>query len=79
MKNIAVSLLFFFTFIQLRAEEGMIIPSLIKAFESDMQAFGMKLTAEDLYAVNQSSIKDAIPFFAAKRLFEKWFLGENFR
>ncbi len=63
MKNIAVSLLFFFTFIQLRAEEGMIIPSLIKAFESDMQAFGMKLTAEDLYAVNQSSIKDAIIHF----------------
>ncbi len=45
------------------AEEGMIIPSLVKAFESDMQAFGMKLSAEDLYSVNQSSIKDAIIHF----------------
>lgn len=48
---------------RLWAVEGMIIPSLVKAFESDMQALGMKLTAEDLYAVNQSSIKDAIIHF----------------
>jgi len=46
-----------------RAEEGMIIPSLVKAFESDMQAFGMKLSAEDLYSVNNASIKDAIIHF----------------
>lgn len=45
------------------AVEGMIIPSLVKAFESDMQALGMKLTAEDLYSVNNSSIKDAIIHF----------------
>ena len=37
------------------AEEGMLIPSLIKAFESDMQAMGMKLSAEDIYDVNNSS------------------------
>lgn len=43
-----------------RAEEGMLIPSLIAAFESDMKAKGMKLTAADLYNVNGSSIKDAI-------------------
>lgn len=48
---------------RLLAVEGMIIPSLVKAFESDMQALGMKLTAEDLYAINQSSIKDAIIHF----------------
>lgn len=63
MKNIAISILFFFSFLILRAEEGMIIPSLVKAFESDMQAFGMKLTAEDLYSVNNASIKDAIIHF----------------
>ena len=44
----------------LRADEGMLIPMLIKAFESDMQAKGMKLTAEQIYSVNQASIKDAI-------------------
>lgn len=42
------------------ADEGMLIPSLIKAFESDMQAKGMKLTAKDIYSVNNASIKDAI-------------------
>lgn len=43
-----------------RADEGMLIPLLIKAFESDMQARGMKLTAEQIYSVNQASLKDAI-------------------
>lgn len=46
-----------------RAEEGMLIPSVIAAFQSDMQAMGMKLTAEQIYSVNQSSIKDAIIHF----------------
>lgn len=45
------------------AEEGMLIPSLIAAFESDMQAMGMKLTAEQIYSVNNSSLKDAIIHF----------------
>lgn len=45
------------------AEEGMLIPSLISAFESEMQAMGMKLTAKDIYDVNHSSIKDAIIHF----------------
>jgi len=44
----------------LRADEGMLIPLVIKAFESDMQARGMKLTAEQIYSVNQASLKDAI-------------------
>ena len=42
------------------ADEGMLIPSLIKAFESDMKAKGMQLSAEDIYSVNSSSLKDAI-------------------
>lgn len=42
------------------AEEGMLIPSLIKAFHSDMKAEGMKLTADQIYSINNSSIKDAI-------------------
>lgn len=45
------------------AEEGMIIPSLLEAFESDMQAMGMKLSAKDIYDVNNSSLKDAIFHF----------------
>ena len=46
-----------------RSDEGMIIPSLLSAFESDMQANGMQLSAEDIYSVNHSSMKDAIIHF----------------
>lgn len=45
------------------AEEGMLIPSLIGAFEDDMKAMGMKLSAQDIYDVNNSSLKDAIIHF----------------
>lgn len=48
------------TFQWVFADEGMLIPLLLKAFESDMQARGMKLTAEDIYSVNKASLKDAI-------------------
>lgn len=56
---VGFTLLFSLPF-SLRADEGMLIPMLIKAFESDMQARGMKLSAEQIYSVNQSSLKDAI-------------------
>ena len=43
------------------ADEGMWLPHLLKIMnESDMQAKGLELTAEDLYNVNNSSLKDAI-------------------
>ena len=45
------------------AGEGMWIPLLLKALEGDMQAMGMKMTAEDIYSVNQGSLKDAIVHF----------------
>ena len=45
------------------AEEGMLIPSLISAFENDMKAMGMKLSGADIYSVNNSSIKDAVLHF----------------
>lgn len=64
MKRISLLLLLVIsTFFRASAEEGMIIPSLIKAFENDMQAMGMKLSAEDIYSVNSSSIKDAVLHF----------------
>lgn len=47
-----------------RAEEGMWLPSLIgKEKIKQMQKLGMKLTAEDLYSVNNSSLKDVIVNF----------------
>lgn len=48
----------------LLAAEGMWLPLLLKAMnEDDMQSMGMKLTAEQIYSVNQSSLKDAIVSF----------------
>ncbi len=64
MKKLTLALLFFVaTIFNSFAEEGMLIPSLIKAFESDMHAMGMKLSAQDIYDVNHSSIKDAVLHF----------------
>ena len=56
--HIIVLLLFTFKAI---ADEGMWLPQLLKTInEEDMQASGLKLTAEDLYTLNGSSLKDAI-------------------
>jgi hypothetical protein len=61
MKKLFFFLALIFIFSKsLRADEGMLIPSLIAAFESDMKAKGMKLSAEDIYSVNKASLKDAI-------------------
>jgi hypothetical protein len=47
-----------------RADEGMWIPMLLKQLnEADMQSKGLKLSAEDIYSVNNSSLKDAIVHF----------------
>jgi hypothetical protein len=47
-----------------RADEGMWLLHLIsKLNQSDMEAMGMKLSAEDIYSVNRSSLKDAIVSF----------------
>ncbi|MDI3526120.1 MAG: hypothetical protein PWR03_303 [Tenuifilum sp.] len=45
------------------ADEGMWIPMLIGKNIPEMQRMGFKLTAEDLYSVNHSSLKDAIVQF----------------
>lgn len=63
MKRIFLLICFSIHLIGVKAEEGMLIPSLIAAFEDDMKAMGMKLSAEDLYSVNKASIKDAIIHF----------------
>lgn len=44
-----------------RADEGMWLPMLIKRLNyADLQKHGLKLSAEEIYSVNQSSLKDAI-------------------
>ncbi len=48
----------------LMADEGMWIPLLLGGqTEEEMVAMGMKITAEDIYSVNHSSLKDAVVIF----------------
>src|SRR5688572_33320092 len=61
IKRLIFSFFIFHFSFSAQAEEGMWIPSLLKKLnESDMQTMGMKLCAEDIYSLNQSSLKDAI-------------------
>ena len=47
-----------------KAEEGMWLPMLLKSInEADMQSKGCKLSAEDIYSVNKTSLKDAVILF----------------
>jgi tetratricopeptide (TPR) repeat protein len=66
MKKLNGSILIFLLIISfsLKADEGMWLPNLIKAMNySDMQSKGLMISAEDLYSVNKSSIKDAVVHF----------------
>lgn len=62
MKTILIALLSIIS-INVFSKEGMWIPSVLSAVYDDMQAAGIKLTEEDLYSVNHSSLKDAIVLF----------------
>ena len=47
-----------------KADEGMWLPILLKSLcESDMQSKGLKLSADDIYSINKSCLKDAIVLF----------------
>ena len=49
---------------QLFAKEGMWIPLLLEKYKlEDMQKMGFKLTADDIYNVNNASMKDAVMVF----------------
>ena len=63
MKFLKLFLLLFV--IQMQAQQGgMWIPSLLKGMnETEMKNLGMKISIQDIYDVNQSSMKDAVPHF----------------
>ena len=60
-----LKLLLLFLAFQMQAQQGgMWIPSMLKGMnESEMKSLGMKMSAQDIYDVNQSSLKDAIIHF----------------
>ncbi len=56
----------FLTLNLIKADEGMWLPLLLKQLnESDMQKNGLKLSAEDIYSINKSSLKDAVVQFGS--------------
>ena len=63
MKFLKLFLLLFI--VQTQAQQGgMWIPSLLQGMnENEMKALGSKLTAEQIYSINKSSLKDAVPQF----------------
>ena len=60
-----IKLIILFIVIQVSAQQGgMWIPSLLEGLnETEMQNLGSKLSAQDIYDVNNSSLKDAIVHF----------------
>lgn len=52
-----------FTAFPALADEGMWLPMLISQRIDDMQSKGFKLSASDIYDVNQASLKDAVVLF----------------
>lgn len=65
MKKLVISFVLMLSLqLTMRADEGMWIPAFIKNLNySEMQSMGCKLTPEQIYSTNQSSLKDAIVQF----------------
>ncbi len=64
MKKIFLALVLSLSLFKASADEGMWLPMLLgEQVYNDMVKKGLKLTKEQLYSVNKSSLKDAILFF----------------
>jgi hypothetical protein len=61
MKKILFAFVLILSAFNLRADEGMWLPMLLEGMTiTDMQARGCKLSAEDIYSINTTSMKDGI-------------------
>jgi hypothetical protein len=64
MKKIFISILLSVSLLKATADEGMWLPMLLgEQVYNDMVKKGLKLTKEQLYSINKSSLKDAIILF----------------
>ena len=63
MKKLHLLIVFLVSSIMSFAGEGMWIPMLLQFNEQEMQEMGMRITADDIYSINHSSLKDAIVLF----------------
>jgi len=62
-RTLAIFVLALATGLNIHADEGMWLPSLISQRIDDMKLKGFRLEAEDIYSINQASLKDAIVLF----------------
>jgi len=63
-KFLLIALIVLSAILQGVSKEGMWIPMLLEKMNaSEMQAMGMRITADEIYSVNKSSLKDAILHF----------------
>jgi V8-like Glu-specific endopeptidase len=60
MKRLFSLLLAASSLLSLRADEGMWPLTLLQKIQDPMQARGLKLTAEQIYSINNASVKDAV-------------------
>ncbi len=62
-KNLLFTVLLVVFALFAKADGGMWIPLFLSQNESEMQQLGFRLTADDIYSINHSSMKDAIVLF----------------
>jgi hypothetical protein len=66
LRQLFIFLVFVSTTAGLYAKEGMWIPSLLQKYNiEEMSQMGFKLSAEDVYSVNNASMKDAVVLFGS--------------
>ncbi|MGH2647728.1 MAG: S46 family peptidase [Ginsengibacter sp.] len=64
MKKLSIAIVLCFSLFKASADEGMWLPMLLgQQVYDDMVKHGLKLTKQQLYSINQPSIKDAIVIF----------------
>ena len=63
MKRLTIIIMALAACLSARADEGMWLPSLISQRIGDMQEKGFRLDADDIYSINQASLKDAVVLF----------------
>ncbi|MBR0030096.1 MAG: S46 family peptidase [Bacteroidales bacterium] len=63
MKKILLISMLLFGAVAARADEGMWLPALISQRIDAMGQMGCRLSAEDIYSINQASLKDAVVLF----------------
>lgn len=64
IRNSLIASIFAIVHVNVNADEGLWIPMLLQHYNIDiMQKQGLKLSAEDIYSINQASLKDAVVIF----------------